>query len=42
MGENTLEYAMRICIKGPDQLLNETLEDILDHYKHSKPRKISL
>ncbi len=32
MGENTLEYAMRICIEGPDQLSHETLEDILDHY----------
>ncbi len=28
MGENTLEYAMRICIEGQDQLSNETLEGI--------------
>ncbi len=26
MGENTLEYAMRICIEGPDQLSNELLK----------------
>ena len=42
MGENTLEYAMRICIEGPNQLSNDTLEDILGHYKHSKPRKMPL
>ena len=42
MGENPLEYAMRICIEGPNQLSNEALEYILDHYKHSKPRKMPL
>ena len=35
MGESTLEYTMRICIKGPDWLSNKTLEEVIDHYKHT-------
>ena len=27
-GENTLEHAMRLCIEGPDQLPDETLEAV--------------
>ena len=42
MGENTLEHTMRICIEGPDRLSNETLEAVIDHYKHSKRRRIML
>ena len=44
MGESTLEHTMRICIEGPDRLLNETLEEVIhvDHYKHSKQRRIML
>ena len=42
MGESTLEHAMRICIEGPDQLPNRTLEAVIDHYKHSKKRKLAL
>lgn len=42
MGENTLEHTMRICIEGPDRLSNETLEAVIDHYKHSKQRRIML
>ena len=33
---------MIICIKGPDRLSNETLEEVIDHYKHSKQRRIML
>ena len=36
MGESTLEHAMCICIEGPNQLSNETLEAVIDHYKHAK------
>ncbi len=42
MGENTLEYAMRICIEGPGQLSDETLEEIIDYYKLFKKRRIIL
>ena len=42
MGENTLEHAMRICIEGPDQLSNDTLEAVIDHYKHAKRRILAL
>ena len=41
MGESTLEHTMIICIEGPDRLSNETLEKVIDHYKHSKQRRIS-
>ena len=27
---------MRLGIEGPDQLSNKTLEEIIDHYKHTK------
>ena len=40
MGESTLEHTMIICIEGPDRLSNETLEKVIDHYKHSKLRRI--
>ena len=40
MGESTLEHTMIICIEGPDRLSNETLEKVIDHYKHSKQRRI--
>ena len=42
MGENTLEHTMRICIEGPGRLSNEALEAVIDHYKHSKQRRIIL
>ena len=42
MGESTLEHIMIICIEGPDPLSNETLEEVIDHYKHSKQRRIML
>lgn len=29
MGEDTLEHTMRICIEGPDNLSNDTLEEIV-------------
>ena len=38
MGESTLEHTMRIWIKGPDRLSNETLE-VIDHYKYLKQRR---
>ena len=42
MGDDTLENSMRICIEGPDTLSSDILEDIIDHYKCVKPRRISL
>ena len=42
MGESTLEHAMRICIEGPDQLPSETLEAVIDHYKHWKKKKLAI
>lgn len=42
MGESTLEHAMRICVEGPDQLPNQTLEEVIDHYKHAKKRRLAL
>ena len=41
MGENTLEHTMRICIEGPDQLSNDTLEAVVDHYKGAKKSRLS-
>ena len=31
MGDNTLDYTMRICLEGPDNLSHDTLENILDN-----------
>ena len=42
MGGSTLEHTMIICIEGPDRLSNETLEEVRDHYKHSKQTRIML
>ena len=42
MRKETLEYAMRICIKGPQQLSERTLEHIIDEYKEIKRQKIAL
>ena len=42
MGKSTLEHTMRICTEVPDWLSNETLEEVIDHYKHSKQRRIML
>ena len=36
MDENTLDHAMRICIKCPDKLSNDTLEAVVDNYKNVK------
>ena len=41
MGENTLDHTMRICIEGPDQLSNDTLEAVVDHYKGAKKRRLA-
>uniref|UniRef100_A0A1X7T449 Dynein heavy chain AAA module D4 domain-containing protein n=2 Tax=Amphimedon queenslandica TaxID=400682 RepID=A0A1X7T449_AMPQE len=40
MGEETLEHTMRICIEGPQQLSEQTLEHIIDEYRKIKRRKI--
>ena len=30
---DTLERTLRICIEGPDQLSDDILESVVDHYK---------
>ena len=42
MGEKTFDHAMRICIKGPDRLSNDTLESVADSYKEVKQQKLAL
>ena len=42
LGADALEYTMRICIKGPDQLSDDVLESVVDHYKSLKKRKLAL
>ena len=42
MGDVTLESAMCICIEGPDHLFNDTLVQMIDHYravKHLNPNE---
>ena len=41
MREEILEHSMRICIKGPECLTDETLEEIIENYKKVKKRKIA-
>ena len=42
MGENTLKHTMRICIEGPDQLSNDTLEAVVDHCKGANKHRLAL
>ena len=42
LGEDTLDYALRICIEGQDTLDNHKLECIISHWKHQKNRRIVL
>ena len=42
MGDDTLDSTMRISIEGPGHLSNDILEEVIDHYKAVKTRKISL
>ena len=36
LGENTLDYVLRICIEGQDTLDNDKLQCIISHWKHQK------
>ena len=40
MGESKLEHAVRICIEGPDQLHNDTLEAVIDQLQTCKKAKV--
>ena len=40
LGEDALEHTMRI--EDPDQLSDDFLESVIDHYKHVKKRKLAL
>ena len=42
LGEDALEHTMRIYIQGPDQLSDDVLESVVDHYKCVKKRKLAL
>ena len=42
LGADALEHTMRICIEGPDQLSDDVLESVVDHYKSVKKRKLAL
>ena len=42
LGEDTLDYAMRVCIEGPDKLSDSELDAIVHHWKHQKNRRIVL
>ena len=42
LGADALEYTMRICIEGPEQLSDDVLESVVDHYKSLKKRKLAL
>ena len=42
LGEDTLDYAMHICIEGPDKLSDSELDAIVQHWKHQKNRRIVL
>ena len=42
LGGDALEHTMCICIEGPDQLSDDVLESVADHYKRVKKRKLDL
>ena len=42
LGADALEHTMCICIEGPDQLSDDVLESVVDHYKSAKKRKLAL
>ena len=42
LGEDTLDFALRICIEGPDTLDHDQLELIISHWKNKKKRRIVL
>ena len=42
LGDQTLDHAMRVCIEGPETLSSTDLDEIIQHWKAQKPRRISL
>ena len=40
LSEDTLDYAMRVCIEGPERLDNNDLEAIVTYWKEQKPRRL--
>ena len=42
LGENTLDQAMRVCIKGPPTLSDDKLDTIVTHWKNMKPRRLNV
>ena len=37
LGCDTLDQALRVCIEGPERLIDESLEAIIEHWKEQKP-----
>ena len=42
LGADALEHTMCICIEGADQLSDDVLESVVEHYKSVKKRKLTL
>ena len=42
LGEETLDQALHVCIEGPNQLSNDSLEAIVTHWKEQKYQRISV
>ena len=42
LGEDTLDYTMRVCMEGPEKLSDEDLDAIVCHWKEQKNRRIVL
>ena len=42
LNENNVDRLMRMCLNGPDKLNDKQLEQIVDNFKNSAPRRISL
>ena len=36
----TLDQALRVCIEGPERLTDESLKEIIDHWKEQKTRRL--
>ena len=42
LGADALEHTVHICIEGSDQLSDDVLESVADHYKSVTKRKLAL
>ena len=42
LNENNVDSLMRMCLDGPDKFNDKQLEQIVDNFKNSAPRRIPL